>query len=84
MTPKSNINEFVMARLMLSDELWSKLKEIMLGHQIYNKPNLRTIVEAMLYRMRVGCPALGETYQQILDAGIPFINNSIVGRQKTS
>jgi transposase len=29
-----------MARLMLSDELWSKLKEIMLQHQIYNKPNL--------------------------------------------
>ena len=45
-----------MARLMLSDELWSKLKEIMLQHQIYNKPNLRTMVEAMLYRMRVGCP----------------------------
>jgi transposase len=45
-----------MARLMLSDELWSKLKEIMLQHQIYNKPNLRMMVEAMLYRMRVGCP----------------------------
>lgn len=45
-----------MARLMLSDELWSKLKELMLQHQIYNKPNLRMMVEAMLYRMRVGCP----------------------------
>ena len=45
-----------MARRMLSDELWSKLKEIMLQHQIYNKPNLRMMVEAMLYRMRVGCP----------------------------
>lgn len=45
-----------MARLMLSDELWSKLKELMLQHQIYNKPNLRMIVGAMLYRMRVGCP----------------------------
>lgn len=45
-----------MARLMLSDELWSKLKEIMLQHRIYNKPNLRMMVEAMLYRMRVGCP----------------------------
>ena len=50
-------NEFaIMARLMLSDERWSKLKEIMLQHQIYNKPNLRMMVEAMLYRMRVGCP----------------------------
>ena len=45
-----------MARLLLSDERWSKLKEIMLQHKIYNKPNLRMIVEAMLYRMRVGCP----------------------------
>jgi transposase len=25
-------------------------------HGIYDKPNLRTVVEAMLYRMRVGCP----------------------------
>lgn len=45
-----------MARLMLSDELWLKLKEIMLQHRIYNKPNLRTMIEGMLYRMRVGCP----------------------------
>ena len=45
-----------MLRLMLNDELWFKLKEIMLQHGIYDKPNLRMIVEAMLYRMRVGCP----------------------------
>ena len=45
-----------MARLMLSDELWFKLKEIMLHHRIYNKPTLRTVIEGMLYRMRVGCP----------------------------
>ncbi|MFY7698599.1 MAG: hypothetical protein ACOVQX_07340, partial [Legionella sp.] len=36
-----------MARLMLSDELWSKLKKIMLQHQIDDKSNLR---------MMVGCP----------------------------
>jgi len=41
---------------MLSDELWSKLKGIMLQHQIYDKPHLRMVVEAILYRMRVGCP----------------------------
>jgi transposase len=41
---------------MLSDELWSKLRGIMLQHRIYDKPTLRLIVEAMLYRMRVGCP----------------------------
>lgn len=28
----------------------------MLQHRIYDKPNLRMIVEGMLYRMRVGCP----------------------------
>ena len=45
-----------MLRLMLNDELWFKLREIMLQHGIYDKPNLRMIIEAMLYRMRVGCP----------------------------
>ena len=45
-----------MLRLMLKDEFWSKLKEIMLQHGIYDKPNLRMVVEAMLYRMRFGCP----------------------------
>jgi transposase len=45
-----------MARLMLTDELWSKLRTIMRQHGIYDKPNLRIVVEAMLYRMRVGCP----------------------------
>ncbi len=43
-----------MARLMVSDELWSKLKEIMLQHQMYDKSNLRMMVETMFYRMRVG------------------------------
>ena len=45
-----------MARLMLSDELWSKLGIIMQQQGIYDKPDLRLMVEAMLYRMRVGCP----------------------------
>src|SRR5471030_28016 len=45
-----------MLRLMLNDEFWSKLRAIMLQHRIYDKPNLRMMVEGMLYRMRVGCP----------------------------
>lgn len=45
-----------MLRLMLNDERWSKLREIILQHRIYDKANLRMMVEAMLYRMRVGCP----------------------------
>lgn len=45
-----------MARLMLTDELRSKLRMIMRQHGIYDKPNLRMMVEGMLYRMRAGCP----------------------------
>jgi transposase len=45
-----------MARRMLTDELWSKLREILRQHRIYDKPFLREMVEGMLYRMRVGCP----------------------------
>ena len=45
-----------MVRLMLTDELWSKLRTIMLQHGIYDKSDLRMIVEGILYRMRVGCP----------------------------
>ena len=45
-----------MARLMLSNEFWSKLRPIMLQNGIYDKPDLRRMVEWMLHRMRVGCP----------------------------
>ena len=45
-----------MARIMLSDEHWSKLRKIMREHGVYDKTNLRMMVEGMLYRMRVGCP----------------------------
>ncbi|PJD93936.1 MAG: hypothetical protein CK424_01390 [Legionella sp.] len=38
----------------------------MVQHRIYDKPTLRLIVEAMLYRMPV------ETCQQNFDAGIQF------------
>lgn len=45
-----------MPRFMLSDELWPKLRAILLQHGVYHKPDLRMTVEGMLYRMRVGCP----------------------------
>lgn len=41
---------------MLSDEHWSKFREILLHKTIYNKRDLRTTIESMLYRMRTGCP----------------------------
>lgn len=45
-----------MTRLMLTEERWSKLRPIMLQSGIYEKPNLRIMIEGMLYRLRVGCP----------------------------
>jgi transposase len=45
-----------MPRLLLSDEHWPKLREILLHKTIYNKRDLRLTVEGMLYRMRTGCP----------------------------
>ncbi len=45
-----------MPRLMLSDELWSKLKLILLQCGIYDKRNLILMVEGMLYRLRAGIP----------------------------
>jgi transposase len=41
---------------MLTDERWSKLREIMHQHGIYYKPGLRKTVEGILYRMRTGLP----------------------------
>ena len=48
--------EFTMPRLLLSDEHWSKLREILLRKAIYNKRDRRMTVEGMLYHMRTGCP----------------------------
>ena len=45
-----------MPRLLLTDEHWSKLREIMRQERIYDKPYLRQTVEGILYRLRVGCP----------------------------
>ncbi|MCX6127453.1 MAG: transposase, partial [Proteobacteria bacterium] len=45
-----------MSRLLLTDEHWSKLKPIMLESDIYDKSNLRTTLEGVLYKLRVGCP----------------------------
>ncbi len=41
-----------MPRTMLTD----KLKPILLDLNIYDKPNLRNIVEGILFRMRIGVP----------------------------
>lgn len=45
-----------MPRTMLTDQHWSKLKTIFRNFDIYLKQNLRNFVEAILYRIRTGCP----------------------------
>lgn len=57
-----------MPRLMLSDERWSKLPEILLYMTIYNKRDLPMTVKGMLYRMRTGHP--GGICLRRLGAGI--------------
>jgi hypothetical protein len=61
-----------MPRLLLSDEHWSKLHKILLQKAIYDKPDLRMSVEAMLYRTRTGSP--GEICPRRLAAGTEFTN----------
>ncbi|TCB70988.1 IS5 family transposase [Acinetobacter sp. ANC 4216] len=45
-----------MPRTMLNDQHWSKMKSILLNFRIYLKQNLRLFFEAILYRIRTGCP----------------------------
>ena len=45
-----------MARQILTDEHWSKLKRILLAESIYDKSDLRLTVEGMLYRMPYKLP----------------------------
>jgi transposase len=41
---------------MLTEKLWSKLREILLQFSLYNKAGLRRTVEGILFRMRTGVP----------------------------
>ena len=45
-----------MPRLQLADEHWSKLRSMMLESDTYDKSNLCTTLEGVLYKLRVGCP----------------------------
>ena len=45
-----------MPRTMLTDQHWQKLKAILRNLSIHHNPNLRNFIEAILYRMRTGCP----------------------------
>lgn len=45
-----------MARTLLDDEQWLKLRPILKQVGIYYKPTLRMTLEGIFYRLRVGCP----------------------------
>ena len=45
-----------MPRLMLNDELWTKLQRILLQMNVYYKKTLRMTVEGILFRIRTGQP----------------------------
>ncbi|UNW10937.1 IS5 family transposase [Acinetobacter indicus] len=45
-----------MPRTILTDQHWSKLENIFRNFRIYLKQNLRNFIEAILYRIRTGCP----------------------------
>lgn len=45
-----------MPRTMLTDQHWQKLKAILRNLSIHHNSNLLNFIEAILYRMRTGCP----------------------------
>ena len=42
--------------MFADDDLWEKLKAIMLKAEIYDNPFLRQTIEGIFYRLQVGCP----------------------------
>ena len=45
-----------MLRMILTEDLWTKLKSAMVEIGFYNKPNLRMIIEGILWRLRPRSP----------------------------
>ena len=45
-----------MPRRQISDQLWIKLKQILLDNDIYETVGLRLTVEGILFKLRAGCP----------------------------
>ena len=68
-----------MPRQIFTDELWGKLKKIMLKMGIYDKPFLRQTIEGIFYRLRV---VPGAIYQVSLVIGMLFTNASMNGLVK--
>ncbi len=71
-----------MPQLLLTDEICSKLRKILLQESICDKRDLRMTVEGMLYRMRTGCP--WRVYPPSSEAGVRFTSALTPGQQQAS
>lgn len=45
-----------MAQIALTDELWEQLQHTMKQHGCYITKNTRTVMEAILWKLRTGAP----------------------------
>lgn len=45
-----------MTRIALTDELWAQLQHTMKQHECYITKNTRTVMEAILWKLRTGAP----------------------------
>ena len=71
-----------MPRTMLTDQHWQKLKVILRNLSIHHNSNLRNFIEAILYRIRTGCP--WRDILLVLVIPILFSNVLIVGQAAVS
>ena len=67
-----------MARTMLTDQHWQKLKAILRNLFIQHNSNLRNFIEAILYRIRTSCP--WRDIPSCLVSQILFSNGLIIGQ----
>ena len=45
-----------MPKMQMSDQLWLKLKQVLIENGIYETIRLRLTVEGILFKLRAGCP----------------------------
>ncbi len=71
-----------MPRLLLTDELWPKLRNILLQESIYNNRDLRMTVEGMLIVCEL--VALGGIYPPPSEVGVRFTSALTPGQPQAS
>ena len=69
-----------MPRLILTDELCSKLKTILLKDRVYNKLEYRQTLEGIFYRLHIDCPC--SDVLECFGCRVPFIVVYFFGQEK--